>query len=208
MEFSFGALSKKVGSLGQALMQAARPRSMMMPLQIGLGLELHHQFASKFLIDTLSNLGFCKSYLEVRMFEKKTTVTQAQFTEDARGKFVQFIADNVDHNVVTLDEKRTVHMMRIIATTTPGIFYNSIVVPRRKITDEEIKPMSSDMVKGYNKREEELLHGLMFKKFDIPVVQDKYESLDMLWKCSRFIKFKSPMWSGTMQAFVRGKYSK
>ena len=68
--------------------------------------------------------------------------------------------------------------------------------------------MSSDIVKGYDKREEELLRGLMFKKFDIPVVQDKYESLDMLWKCSRFIKFKSPMWSGTMQAFVRGKHSK
>ena len=30
----------------------------------------------------------------------------------------------------------------------------------------------------------------------------------MLWKCNRFIKFKSPMWSGTMQALVKGKYSK
>ena len=123
-------------------------------------------------------------------------------------KFVQFIADNVDHNVVTLDGKRTVHMMGIIATITPGIFNNSIVVPRRKITDEEIEAMSSDMVKGYDKREAELLRGLLFEKFDIPVVQDKYESLDMLWKCSRFIKFKSPMWSGTMQALVKGKYSK
>ena len=76
--------SKKVGSSGQALLQAARPRSLMMPLQIGLGLELHHQFASKFLIDTLSKLGFCKSYSEVRIFEKYATVTQAQFTEDAK----------------------------------------------------------------------------------------------------------------------------
>ena len=107
------------------------------------------------------------------MFEKNATVTQAQFTEDARGRFVQFVADNVDHNVVTLDGKRTVHMMGIIVTITPGIFNNSIVVPRRKITDEEIKAMSSDMVKGYHKRKAELLHGLMFKKFDIPVVQDK-----------------------------------
>ena len=73
--------SKKVGSLGQALMQAARRRSLMMPLQIGLGLELHHQFASKFLIDTLSKLGFCNSYSEVRMFKKNATVTQAQFTK-------------------------------------------------------------------------------------------------------------------------------
>ena len=63
--------------------------------------------------------------------------------------------------------------------------------------------MSSDMVKGYDKREAELLRGLMFKKFDIPVVRDKYESLDMLWKCSRFIELKSPMWSGTIQALSK-----
>ena len=78
--------------------------------------------------------------------------------------------------------------MGIIATITPGIFNNSIVVPKRKITDREIKTMSSDVVNGYDKREAELLRGLMFKKYDIPVVQDKYESLDMLWKCIRFIK--------------------
>ena len=68
--------------------------------------------------------------------------------------------------------------------------------------------MSSDMVKAYDKREVELLRGLMLRKFDIPVVQDKYEALGMFWKCRRFIKFKSPMWSGTMQAFIKGKYSK
>ena len=68
--------------------------------------------------------------------------------------------------------------------------------------------MFFDVVKGYDKRNAELLHGLMLKKFDILAVQDKYEALDMLWGCSSFIKFKSPLWSGTMQAFVKGKYSK
>ena len=131
--------SEKVGSLGQALMQAARPRSLMMLLQIGLGMELHHQFASKFLIDTLSKLGFCKSYSEVRMFEKNATVTQAQFTEDALGKFVKFIADNVDQNVVTPDGKGTVHMMEINTTIAPGIFNNSIVVPRWEITERRLR---------------------------------------------------------------------
>ena len=127
------------------------------------------------------------------MFEKNATVTRAQFTEDAESKLVQFTANNVDHNVVTLHREGTVHMMGIIAKITPDIFNNSIVVPRRRITDEEIKAMSSDMVKGYDKREAELLRGLVYKKFNIPVVQDKYEALDILWKCSRFIKFKIPV---------------
>ena len=64
------------------------------------------------------------------MSEKNATMTQAQFTENAAGKFVQFIADNVDQNVVTLDREGTVHMMGIIVTITPGIFNNSIIVPR------------------------------------------------------------------------------
>ena len=41
----------KVASLGQAVMQATRPRTMLAPLQVGLGVQLHHHFASKFLID-------------------------------------------------------------------------------------------------------------------------------------------------------------
>ena len=38
----------KIASIGQAIMQAARPRVLLAPLQIGLGVQLH-----RFLIDTL-----------------------------------------------------------------------------------------------------------------------------------------------------------
>lgn len=43
----------KVVSIGQAIIQGARPRSIIAPLQIGLGVQLHHTFKSKFLIETL-----------------------------------------------------------------------------------------------------------------------------------------------------------
>ena len=48
----------KLSSLGQALTQASRPRTLMPPLQLGLGVQLHHKFASKFLIQSLNRLGF------------------------------------------------------------------------------------------------------------------------------------------------------
>ncbi len=35
---------KQVASIGQAIMQAARPNSLVMPLQLGLGLQLHKHF--------------------------------------------------------------------------------------------------------------------------------------------------------------------
>ena len=43
--------SKKWMSIAHALMQAAFPRKLMMPLQLGLAVHLHDQFASRYLID-------------------------------------------------------------------------------------------------------------------------------------------------------------
>ena len=43
----------KVSSVGQCIVQASRPLVMLAPVHIGLGVQLHHHFASRFLIDTL-----------------------------------------------------------------------------------------------------------------------------------------------------------
>ena len=66
----------KRASIGQAIMQAARPRVLLAPLQIGLDVQLHHHFTSRLLIDSLHRLGFCYSYQEVQTFEKNAAVTQ------------------------------------------------------------------------------------------------------------------------------------
>ena len=50
----------KKASIGQAIMQATRPRVLIAPLQ--LGLAVHHHFGSRFLIDSLHPHGFCSSY--------------------------------------------------------------------------------------------------------------------------------------------------
>ena len=58
----------KVASIGQAIMQATRPRVILAPLLLGLGVQLHHHFSSRFLIDSLHQHGFCCSYQEVHQF--------------------------------------------------------------------------------------------------------------------------------------------
>ena len=55
----------KQSSLAQALIQAARLQSAIMPLLFGLGVQLDHEFGSEFLLMQLSRLGFCVSYDEV-----------------------------------------------------------------------------------------------------------------------------------------------
>lgn len=55
-------IDTKVASTGQSIMQAIRPRMMIAPLQLGLGVQMHHHFASRFLVDTLHEHGFACSY--------------------------------------------------------------------------------------------------------------------------------------------------
>ena len=64
-----GEDNKKVASIGQAIVQAARPRSLILPLQIGLAVQMHHLTRSKFIVNTLNVMGFCASYKEVLRFE-------------------------------------------------------------------------------------------------------------------------------------------
>jgi len=48
----------KVTSLGQAIIQVTQPRALLCPLQLGLGVQLHCHFLSRFVIDSLILMGF------------------------------------------------------------------------------------------------------------------------------------------------------
>ena len=115
-------MTQKFASIGQAIIQATRPRVLIAPLQVGLAIQMHHHFGSKFLIDSLNSHGFCSLYSEVKKFEVSAADAQDKevpgFTP---GQFVQFIADNVDHNVRTLDGANTFHGMSIIAVRSPEL---------------------------------------------------------------------------------------
>ena len=52
-------------------------------------------------------------------------------------QFVQYIADNVDHNIKTLDRNNTFHGMGIIAVITPEIKKNNLIL-RVKVTPRDI----------------------------------------------------------------------
>ena len=51
-------------AMGQTVMQAARPRGSIMPLQLAVAVELDRLGNSQ-LLEMLSTLGFCVSYDEV-----------------------------------------------------------------------------------------------------------------------------------------------
>lgn len=66
----------KIASIGQAIVQAACPRRVIAPLQIGLSVLTHHLTGSKFIVQTLNRFGFCSSYDEVQRFELCASIAE------------------------------------------------------------------------------------------------------------------------------------
>ena len=60
---------RKQESIGQAIVQAVRPRAVLAPLQLGLAVQMHHHFRSQFLIDNLAAMGYCSSYSDLRKIQ-------------------------------------------------------------------------------------------------------------------------------------------
>jgi len=83
-----------------------------------LGVQLYHHFASRFLINSLHHHGFCCSYQEVQRFEHNAAQSHGTDIPNLTTEFVQYGADNVDHNICTLDGHGTFHGMGMIAAVT------------------------------------------------------------------------------------------
>ncbi|CAH3160575.1 unnamed protein product [Porites lobata] len=194
----------KVASIGQAIIQAARPQVILAPLQVGLAVQLHHHFASRFLIDTLHRLGFCSSYQVAQLFNQNAALDQGTDIPDYNGEFVQYVADNVDHNVRTLDGNDTFHGMGMIATVTPGTKPTSCV-PIRKVSPQNIS--ASGKVEIHPPSEARLAQAEI-KYDDVVVVKalDPTANWDVLWKTSLLFDTMRPAWAGMMQVIHQGNH--
>ena len=186
----------KLASIGQAIMQAARPRVLLAPLQVGLGIQLHHHFASRFLIDSLCRHGFCCSYQEVQRFGKNAAVDQGTDIPNHTSEFVQYVADNVDHNIRTLDGNDTFHGMGIIASVTPGTKHNQLV-PRAQVNPDDISLTGRIQIQHQGS----VTQGIEIKYNNIVIkkARDPTANLDILWKTSLLFGLSRPAWSGMMQ---------
>ena len=186
-------------------MQATRPRVITAPLQLALGVQMHHHFSSKFLIDSLYSHGFCVSYTEVRKFERNAALAQGidlpGFTPD---QCMQYAGDNVDHDLCTIDGKNTFHGMGIIATVTPAL-KTKRVVPRRNVTPQEIADIARINILPYL-GENSALDWLTYGSLNTKLL-DQSSNIDLLWKTSLLLQTPRPEWSGFMQMVKHGHHA-
>jgi 5'-3' exonuclease len=195
-------IQRKVASIGQAIIQAVRPRAVIAPLQLGLAVQAHHLYRSKFIVDTLCEMGFCSSYGEVLRFEKNAAdcVAPDMLGEDIEDVTLLFAADNVDHNIATLDGKGTFHGMGMIAALTPG----------RK-TNQIISRQHSSQVKITDKTKIDIIeyrfatHARRTMKFEkLAPLLDCDRRVDVLWELSFNFKQDVPSWQGMMHIVHQG----
>ena len=204
--FSGKGVRIKLASLGQAIVQATRPRAIVAPLQLGLGVQMHHHFASKFLIDSLNSHGFCSSYSTIQKYERSAAVTQGTDIPGwIPGRFVQYVADNVDHNTRTLDGADTFHGMGIVASITPGTD-TTTCIPKRDVTADEIAQTGSIAIRPYCGPREDTPR-LRYSELQNLKVKDSTANLDFLWKLTLpLLRSPRPAWSGMMQSVCDGTH--
>ena len=137
--------SRKVTGIGQAVVQAVHPRAVIAPLQLDVAVQMHHLYRSRFLIDSLSTMGFASSYPEVPRFEMNVACSLAPDVlggdMDILGQSLFFSGDNVDHKIIILDGKSTFYGMGMIAAITPGKQV-SHGIPRQKTADLKLVEMT------------------------------------------------------------------
>lgn len=97
-------------TLGQALVQLARPNTIVAPLQLALGAEVHHKTGSKFVVEMLHKMGLCKSHAQVTEFARDLIFHDMSGYSKLH-EVPLYAADNADVNNRTLDGKNTLHMM-------------------------------------------------------------------------------------------------
>ena len=130
-----------IASIGQAIMQNTFPNLILAPLQLGLGLQIHQQFGSKFLIESLYSQGFSLSYAEILRFERCTAAYHGTNIPDLakhQNYSMQALTDNVDRNAKIMDGENTFHGMGIIVAITPCLKSTAIILRQQDFPSADL----------------------------------------------------------------------
>ena len=79
---------------------------------------IHRHLESRHLIDILSSVGVCASYTEARWYEASAMLGPQQGVSEE--SFEQFVFDNADFNIRTIDGYDTFHPMGRVMCVTPA----------------------------------------------------------------------------------------
>ena len=199
-------LTKKAAVISHSIITAVRPKSFLSVFQIGLAVYIHRHVGSRHLIDLINAMGLCATYHEALRYES-SAANSAEY-KVAMDAFVQFVFDNADYNVRTLDGHNTFHGMGGVMCVTPC---SALSTPKEF---ERLKQLP-------NGAQLSALHKLPIRSYSCGThsglktitVQDLESirilspsnarlSVDVLWMVGSWLKAPDqPNWSGFMQLY-------
>ena len=118
-----------------------------------------------------------------------------------QGQFLQFMADNIEHNTQTVDGLNTFHGMGMIKAVTPGIKCISRIIRCVEVTVDDIAVAKVGIhfyknVERFNIKHEKLPE----------IGKDDSRNTHILWKLSCLLYPTAPAWNGTLQLVHHGEY--
>ena len=108
-------------------------------------------------------------------------------------EFVQYAADNVDHNNRTLGDRDIFHVILTIAAVTPGTISNR-PIPRVHLTSLDVAIVRRVQIR-YVGEERRGMAAVSYPKFVNFKAQNNSDNLDVLWKTSILFGSPRPGWS-------------
>ena len=165
-----------VAAIGQSIMQNARARAVLAPLQAVLGVQVHHVTGSKFMVQQLNKSGFAVSYSEVQLFERSAALnkgTDRPQEFDNTTYTLHLHTGHTDDTIATLDGYGQCHSMGIMASVSPGIRANrKRKIPRKsKFNHDDFGVVGTVLIRftdwdGTNP-------GMKYRKTDLPAHDNK-----------------------------------
>ena len=113
-------------------------------------------------------------------FEQIAALSNGTDIPNLIAQFVQYVADNIDHNIRTLDGNYTFHGMGMIAAITPGTKTSNPIL-RVKVTSGDIAMVGRVPIQ-YHREESFGMTEVMYQKLHDVKLQDPTAHLDILWK--------------------------
>ncbi|XP_066929207.1 uncharacterized protein [Clytia hemisphaerica] len=166
---------------------------------------------SKWLVNHLSKLGLAITPDEVTRFKQSVIanldadqLSQINL-ETLTQLFAQWIADNADHNTVTLSGKGTFHGMGIICTSDkpPQGYFGRVPGLKKRLKVERLTEKRGVEIVDYFKNQNTGLNQLLLKPYhELQFVSTIPSSInyDIIWHCGWFSHSKTrPNWNGYMQ---------
>ena len=83
-------------------------------------------------------MGFCCPFKTAHKYEKTAAIVLGTDIPNSEESSIQYVADNVDHNVCTIDGYGTFHGMGIIAAIITLKVKLHQVIPKIQYTKEEL----------------------------------------------------------------------